>query len=143
MGQGRMAIVRDPVGAQFGLWQGRGHLGCEIVNEPGALVRNDLVTRESGPARDFYAEVFGFTLDANPDLPEFDFTFLRLPDGHEVGGIFGCPERRSAWSTTFEVADTDSVVERPAPPARRPVSRRTSSTGGWRPSPTRSARSSP
>jgi uncharacterized protein len=111
MGQGRMAIARDPAGAQFGLWQGRAHLGCEVVNEPGALVRNDLVTANPGPARAFYAEVFGFTLDGNPDLPDFDFTFLRLPDGHEIGGIMGVPGAASAWNTTFEVADTDAVVE--------------------------------
>jgi predicted enzyme related to lactoylglutathione lyase len=111
MDQGRMAIVKDPVGAQFGLWQGRAHVGCEVVNEPGALVRNDLVTADPEPARAFYVEVFGFTLDGNPDVPDFDFTFLRRPDGHEVGGIMGVPGvPGSAWSTTFEVADTDAAV---------------------------------
>lgn len=111
--QGRMALLRDPSGAQFGLWQGRVHVGCEIVNEPGALVRNDLVTPTPGPARDFYAAVFGFTHEGNPDMPEADFTFLRRPDGHEVGGIFGNPAApRSAWHTVFEVADTDEAVRR-------------------------------
>jgi uncharacterized protein len=110
MDQGRMAIARDPAGAQFGLWQGMAHIGCEVVNEPGALVRNDLITAEPERARPFYADVFGFTLDANADLPGFDFTFLRRPDGHEVGGIMGVPGAPSAWSTTFEVADTDAVV---------------------------------
>lgn len=111
MDQGSMAIARDPVGAQFGLWQGAAHVGCEIVNEPGALVRNDLVTAEPERARAFYTQVFGFTLDGNADLPDFDFTFLRRPDGHEVGGIMGVPGAPSAWNTTFEVADTDAVVE--------------------------------
>lgn len=111
MQQGRMAVVRDPVGAQFGLWQGRAHIGCQVVNEPGALVRNDLVTPTPDPARRFYAAVFDFTLDRNEDLPDFDFTFLRRPDGHEVAGIFGDPEATSArWATTFEVADTDATV---------------------------------
>jgi uncharacterized protein len=114
-GQGRMAIVKDPVGAQFGLWQGRGHVGCEVVNEPGSLVRNDLVTPDPEPARAFYAAVFGFTLDGNQDLPGFDFTFLRRPDGHEIGGIMGVEGApSSSWSTTFEVADTDAVVARAA-----------------------------
>jgi uncharacterized protein len=112
MDQGRMAIVRDPVGAQFGLWEGRAHTGAQVVNEPGALVRNDLVTPEPGPAREFYAAVFGFVLDRNPDMPQADFTFLRRPDGHEVGGIMGAPGSTSAWSTTFEVADTDEAVRR-------------------------------
>jgi uncharacterized protein len=112
MTQGRMALVRDPVGAQFGLWQGRDHVGCQVVNEPGALVRNDLVTHSPEPARAFYAAVFGFSLDRNEDLPDFDFTFLRRPDGHEVAGIMGVPGAVSAWNTTFEAAGTDDVVRR-------------------------------
>ena len=110
--QGRMAIVRDPVGAQFGLWEGRAHTGAQLVNEPGALLRNDLVTPAPGPAREFYAAVFDFSLDGNPDMPQADFTFLRRPDGHEVGGIMGAPGSASAWSTTFEVAGTDEAVQR-------------------------------
>jgi predicted enzyme related to lactoylglutathione lyase len=111
MDQGRMAIARDPVGAQFGLWQGRAHIGAQIVNEPGSLIRNDLVTANPGPARAFYAALFDFALEGNADLPGFDFTFLRRPDGHEIGGIFGMPDAPSSkWATTFEVADTDAVV---------------------------------
>jgi predicted enzyme related to lactoylglutathione lyase len=113
MDRGRVALADDPVGARFGLWQGRAHIGAEVVNEPGSLVRNDLITPTPEPARAFYAAVFGYTLDRNEDLPGFDFTFLRRPDGHEIGGVMGLPDApRSAWSTTFEVADTDAVVER-------------------------------
>lgn len=113
MDQGRMVLARDPVGAQFGLWQGRAHIGCQVVNEPNSLVRNDLVTRNPAPARDFYAAVFDFTLDRNEDLPGFDSTFLRRSDGHEIGGIFGSPDAtRSMWGTCFEVADTDAAIER-------------------------------
>ena len=111
MEQGRMAIAIDPVGAQFGLWEAGSFVGAELVNEPGALLRNDLVTPTPGPARDFYAAVFDFTLDGNPDLPGLDFTFLRRPDGHEIGGIVGDPSApSSSWGTLFEVADTDAAV---------------------------------
>jgi uncharacterized protein len=113
LAQGRTAQLRDPVGARFALWQGRDHVGCRVVNEPGSLVRNDLVTPTPGPAREFYAAVFDFTLDRNEDMPDIDFTFLRRPDGHEVGGIMGAPgAAASAWNTTFEVAGTDDVVQR-------------------------------
>jgi predicted enzyme related to lactoylglutathione lyase len=112
LGDGRMAVIRDPVGARFALWEGRAHHGAEAVNEPGTLVRNDLVTPDPAPAREFYAAVFDFTLDGNQDMPGFDFTFLRRPDGHEVGGIMGAPGSVSAWSTTFEVAGTDEAVRR-------------------------------
>ncbi|MGX1882041.1 VOC family protein [Streptomyces sp. NPDC055287] len=112
-GLARVALASDTVGARFGLWQGRTRPGCRIVNEPGSLVRNDLSTPDPGPARDFYTALFGFTLDGNEDLPGFDFTFLRRPDGHEIGGIFGDPSATaSAWQTTFEVAHTDALAER-------------------------------
>ena len=46
-------------------------------------------------------------------MPEADFTFLRRPDGHEIGGIFGDRAApRSRWATTFEVVDTDDIVRR-------------------------------
>ncbi|RII18690.1 27 kDa antigen Cfp30B [Streptomyces sp. YIM 130001] len=110
---GRHALVADPQGAEFGLWQGRRSPGCELVNEPDTLVRQDLVTPDAGPARAFYPKVFTYTLDRNDDLPDFDFTFLRRPDGHEVGGIFGNPKAgTAAWHTVFEVADADRSAER-------------------------------
>lgn len=110
---GRAAFAVDPTGARFGLWQGRAHPGCRLVNEPDTLVRNDLVTATPHSARAFYSDVFDFTLDGNDDLPGMDFTFLRRPDGHEVGGILGLADAPvSAWATAFEVADTDATVGR-------------------------------
>lgn len=109
---GRAALVVDTVGVAVGLWQGSTFPGCRLVNEPDTLVRNDLVTASPKEARDFYAGVFGFTLDGNPTLPDLDFTFLRRPDGYEIGGIMGLPGAKSGWSTTFEVADTDATLTR-------------------------------
>lgn len=108
----RAAMVVDPTGARLGLWQGRAHPGCRLVNEPATLIRNDLVTPDPAVARAFYTAVFDFTLDGNDDLPGMDFTFLRRPDGKEIGGIFGQPGATSAWGTLFEVADTDATVAR-------------------------------
>ncbi|WP_326565426.1 VOC family protein [Amycolatopsis rhabdoformis] len=107
--RGRAALAVDPSGTPFGLWQGATFPGARLVNEPDTLVRNDLITPTAPPARAFYRTVFAFTLDGNPDLAEADFTFLRRPDGHEVGGIFHQPDApASFWATTFEVADADA-----------------------------------
>ena len=109
--QGRMAIAQDPVGAQFGLWQADKFVGAQVVNEPNAWLRNDLVTPTPAQARAFYPAVFDFTLDGNPDLSGADFTFLRRPDGHEIGGIIGDPAAvASGWGTLFAVTDTDEAV---------------------------------
>lgn len=112
----RAAIVTDPAGTRFGLWQGRSEPGCRLVNEPDTLIRNDLVTPDAGRARAFYAEVFDFTLDGGAEhLPGVDFTFLRRPDGHEIGGVLGTTESDvSSWSTTFAVANADETMAKVA-----------------------------
>ncbi|MGW4485843.1 VOC family protein [Amycolatopsis sp. NPDC004368] len=111
--RGRAAVAVDPSGARFGLWQGRAFPGARLVNEPDALVRNDLVTPAGPVAREFYRTVFGFTLDGNADLPDADFTFLRRPDGHEIGGVFALADApASAWATTFEVANADTSARK-------------------------------
>lgn len=113
MEHGRMAIVKDPVGGQFGLWQGINHIGCQVVNEANTLLRNDLVTANPEPAREFYASVFDFTLDRDDNQPGVDFTFLRRPDGHEIGGIVGdSSATKSMWDTMFLVHDIDEAVRK-------------------------------
>jgi uncharacterized protein len=113
MQRGRMAIAEDTVGARFGMWQAGAFHGAEIVNEPNAWVRNDLVTNDPGPAREFYSKVFDYSLRDNPDMPGMDFTFLIRPDGYEIGGIVGAADATtSVWGTMFEVDDTDKAVER-------------------------------
>jgi predicted enzyme related to lactoylglutathione lyase len=109
---GRMAMIVDPTGAQFGLWHGGTHTGARIVNEPGSLAWNELVTPAVDQAGTFYQAVFDYTLEpmATPDL---DYTVLHRPDGHRIGGIHGLAEApSSSWLTYFQVEDTDAAVRR-------------------------------
>ena len=70
---------------------------AEVVNEPGSLVRNDLVTPDPEPARAFYATVFDFTLDGNPDLPAGSISpSCAGRDGHEIGGTWAHRRPRPA-----------------------------------------------
>jgi uncharacterized protein len=39
---GRMALLTDPEGAAFCVWQAKEHKGARIVNEPGSLIFNSL-----------------------------------------------------------------------------------------------------
>ena len=43
---GRMAVLTDPEGAVFNVWQAKGNKGAEVVNEHGALNFNGLATRD-------------------------------------------------------------------------------------------------
>ena len=63
MDAGRMSFVMDPSGAAVALWQADKHVGATLVNEPGTLNWNELVT--SDPAVfPFYSEVTGLTTES-------------------------------------------------------------------------------
>ena len=66
MDAGRMAVVADPEGAAFCLWQAGRHKGATVVNEHGALNFNGLATRDVERAKAFYGAVFGWEV---LDLP--------------------------------------------------------------------------
>ena len=59
-GAGRMAVLADPEGAEFRVWQAREHKGARVVNQPGSLNFNGLSTRDAARAKPFYGSVFGW-----------------------------------------------------------------------------------
>jgi predicted enzyme related to lactoylglutathione lyase len=58
---GRMAVLADPEGAAFVVWQAHEHFGARVVNEHGALNFNGLNARDVEGAKAFYSAVFGWT----------------------------------------------------------------------------------
>ena len=57
---GRMAILKDPQGAVFCVWQAGRTKGAKVVNEHGAVNFNTLHTSDLAAAKRFYGEVFGW-----------------------------------------------------------------------------------
>ena len=131
MDAGRMAVLADPEGAVFCVWQARKHRGARIVNEPGSLNFNVLNTRDPEAAKRFYAAVFGWT---TLDLGSGEFWTLRAYGDYlerltpgtrertaELGAL-GFEEVVAAitpigsddadipahWSVTFSTADADA-----------------------------------
>ena len=66
MDAGRMAVVTDPEGAPFCLWQAGRHKGAGVVNAHGAVNFNGLNTRDVERAKAFYGAVFGWEVLALP-----------------------------------------------------------------------------
>ena len=111
---GRMAILADPSGAVFGLWQAGTMIGAGLVNEPGGLVWEDLRSTDADAARSFYGALFGYQYDAvevaGPDYATFRLPTERAPLGG-MGGLMDSPDgTRSHWLVYFGVADTDAAV---------------------------------
>src|SRR2546428_3114023 len=59
---GRMAVLQDPTGAVFSVWQPKMHQGTGIAGVPGTLCWADLSTPEPERAGRFYSELFGWKL---------------------------------------------------------------------------------
>ena len=53
--------MSDPNGAMVNLWQARQHIGATLVNEPGTLIWNELLTDNGEAAYAFYGKVVGLT----------------------------------------------------------------------------------
>jgi predicted enzyme related to lactoylglutathione lyase len=112
---GRTALLADPVGATFAVWQPRAHVGAGLVDEPGALAWNELTVRDVDIARPWYAELFGWT--GRPHrFGDGTYTEWHL-DGRDVAGLIEItdswpPEVPDHWMTYFAVADCDATVAR-------------------------------
>src|SRR5205085_3794972 len=63
MDVGRMAVIQDPQGAFFMLWQPRAHVGAALVNAPGAMVWNELRSPDLDGSSAFYSALFGWTIE--------------------------------------------------------------------------------
>ena len=111
---GRMAILADPSGAAFGLWQAGTMIGASMVNEPGGLVWEDLRSTDPDAARSFYGALFDYQYDAI-EMAGTDYTTFRLPtERAPLGGMGGMMDSPSGtpshWLVYFAVADTDAAV---------------------------------
>ncbi len=111
---GRMAVFTDPTGAMFGIWQPGLHTGAEVVNEPGAVVWNELMTTDTKAAAAFYAAVFGWTTTVNdPDGP-MPYTEFKVED-RPVAGMMAKPPTVPAevppnWLVYFAVTNLDTTL---------------------------------
>jgi uncharacterized protein len=111
----RMAVVADPTGAMLGLWQARGSIGAERVNDPGCLTANELATDDVEAATSFYRGLFGWSIEqvGGGDGPSY---WLIHHDGAAQGrnggmreltpGEAGVPPNWVPYFTCMSIEDT-------------------------------------
>jgi predicted enzyme related to lactoylglutathione lyase len=109
MDAGRMAFVMDPAGAAVALWQANQHIGAALVNEPGTVIWNELITTDPGVVA-FYTNVLGLTT-STMDMGAGEYTLFEV-DGQMVGGTTApqMPGVPNHWHVYFAVADADATV---------------------------------
>jgi predicted enzyme related to lactoylglutathione lyase len=114
MDAGRMAIVQDPTGAVFQLWQPKKHVGAMILNEPGALCWTELTTSDTAAAEKFYTGLFGWTPKHSAPGAPMEYTEFSV-NGQPSIGMMPKPPHMPAhipsyWMPYFQVANTDASV---------------------------------
>lgn len=151
---GRMAVLSDPQGAVFSVWQAREHRGARVVNEHGALNFNVLQTGDLELAKRFYGAVFGWT---TLDLGSGQFWAMSAygdylenlnPGTRAQAAEFGAPgfeevvaaiapltsgDAGASWNVTFGAEDADATAAKATelggtvvvPPVDAPYSRLT------------------
>ena len=114
MDVGRMAVVSDPTGAVFCLWQAKAHSGVEAYGVDNAFCWADLMTRDAARASEFYAQLLGWKWEKGEHDPS---GYLHIKNGDDyIGGMPPSehmpPGVPSHWQLYVQVANCDNAVER-------------------------------
>ncbi|MBT6145814.1 MAG: VOC family protein [Gemmatimonadetes bacterium] len=112
---GRMAVMQDPVGAVFAVWEPGEEIGARIVNQHGTLCWNELITTDAEVAGTFYSTLFDWTVE-----PYGDSYTVFINGDRPAGGLLTPDDASSQessqapahWLVYFNVDDCDAVLER-------------------------------
>ncbi|UCF19169.1 MAG: VOC family protein [Gemmatimonadota bacterium] len=115
MEAGRMALVQDPTGAVFAVWQPKQHHGAGLVNEPGSLCWNELYTKDLEAAARFYAALVGWAPKKSTGAAGQEYTEFHSGDRLAAGMIeiqddWGVMPPN--WAVYFAVADCEAALEK-------------------------------
>ena len=106
---GRMAAFADPQGAVLSVWQAKESIGAQLVNVPGALTWNDLMSPDIAASSEFYTALFGWEI---AEIEGADGQYWSITNNGRInGGIMPTPEGgHPEWNLYFAVADADAAV---------------------------------
>jgi uncharacterized protein len=110
---GRMAVIQDPTGAFFSVWEPRREIGAQIVNGPGALTLSQLNTVDPERALEFYSGLFGWRGES---VEGGSMRYWGLYNGDRLaGGLMQMPPDMGApphWLNYFGTESVDDAVGR-------------------------------
>ena len=111
---GRMAVIKDPTGAVFAVWQPLDHAGSGVWGVPNSACWSELGTGDPAKAREFYSNVFSWTTESFGDSP-IEYNIFKNDDTG-IGGVYKLmPEMGPVpphWLVYFSVDDCDATVQK-------------------------------
>ena len=112
---GSMAVLQDPTGASFSVWQAKKHHGTQLsAGEAGSACWHELTTNDVERAGTFYSELFGWTL-AIRDMPTGPYTMFMNGEARAGGMLKMTAEWGDIpphWMVYFAVTDCDASAKK-------------------------------
>lgn len=117
MEHGRMAIVQDPQGVTFCLWQAKAHIGATHGGPLNKVVWPELHTTDVPSAVAFYSGLFGWKTRPETDVESAQY--LEWINGAEpMGGLMAMKSEQQGvpphWMVYITVADCDERAAKAA-----------------------------
>jgi predicted enzyme related to lactoylglutathione lyase len=114
---GRMAVLRDAVGAFFMVWEPRRHIGAARVNEVGCLTWNELGTPDVEAATPFYVQLFGWATEPMDTGGGPAYTIVKVGERSNGGIREQGPQEKEGgvppnWMPYFAVESADATAAR-------------------------------
>jgi uncharacterized protein len=109
---GRMAVIQDPQGGFFMVWEPKLHIGAGIVNAHGALSWNELATPDLEASAAFYREMFDWKVEPMEGM-EMPYMVITTAAGTGNGGMRPAAETEPTyWLVYLGSDDIDATMSK-------------------------------
>lgn len=109
---GRMAIIQQPKGAVFAIWQGKEHPGIGLRDTTNTLCWNELATKSASDSKAFYHNLFHWECNDNA-MDGMQYTEF-VAAGKSSGGMLEMTEEWGDtpphWMPYFQVEDCEQIA---------------------------------
>ena len=109
MDVGRMAVIQDPQGGFFMVWEPKLHIGASLVNQHGALSWNELASTDLDGSADFYGELFGWKAEPFEGM-EFPYRIIQNAGASNGGMRPAQGPEPTYWLVYFGTDDIDASL---------------------------------
>ena len=105
-----MAVIQDPQGGFFMVWEPKAHIGASSVNAHGALSWNELATPDMDGSAGFYRELLEWKVDPMEGMG-MPYMVITTAAGTSNGGIRAAAETEPTyWLVYFGTDDIDATT---------------------------------
>jgi predicted enzyme related to lactoylglutathione lyase len=101
-----MAVLQDPTGALFAVWEARRNIGLGVIDEPGAFCWAELVAKDLPRCATFYKSLFGWGTKDDPRYTEWTLGDRSIGGMIQIQKDWG--DVPPHWLVYFQVDDCDA-----------------------------------